>query len=425
MKTHSCANCNRPVHALYKIPKKSSKGYENVCYDCFIERAFHQEHDYKPNFSVYNTPSSINDITFGMEIELEGSNDYNYDQVIKLSKVSLLQIASELDLPPLILKRDGSLQNGVELVTYPMTHDYYKHTYSNFLSKYLQELRSWNFHGKDTCGIHIHLARDKFKDNEHIVKFVYFFSKFADNIYKFSRRTNKDLFNRYSKFKDVTSIKQVLERNYADTYCTTSVGNTEERYSAVNITNEGTVEIRIFQSTLDMHLINAYIEFTLNVWEFTKTMDIDCEFTDFYKFVDTKDTPYLKNDRVFRTFCKPTPIIIEEVKEYVDNDISSLSELETQFYDFEVINLTINDEDIRIPIPNRIREGNITVYNQYVTYFYVILKNFGLVKVMEFYDKVNGSSDDLRFSFITALNGVTTVFDRTRLRNIRYEGYDF
>ena len=146
-------------------------------------------------------------------------------------------------------KHDGSLHNGMEFVTHPCTPKFHMQNidYGAFFSR----VQSLNGQSGANSGLHIHVNRDFFKTNEAIAKVV----RFAENNFKtlmqFSGRTDEDS-NWCAKYgytvKELTRIYEVAQAS-------------GQKYRAVNLLPNHTIEFRMFRSTQDVSRIHAYIQF--------------------------------------------------------------------------------------------------------------------------------------------------------------------
>jgi hypothetical protein len=104
---------------------------------------------------------------FGIEIEVEARDN------LRESAEYAHQLES-MDLA--YLKHDGSLNNGFEIVTHPMSHDFFKNEATRLLcsngrSAYQEGIRvkSWDTR---TCGLHIHISRTGFNGGAHMHRFL-------------------------------------------------------------------------------------------------------------------------------------------------------------------------------------------------------------------------------------------------------------
>jgi hypothetical protein len=113
-------------------------------------------------------------------------------------------------------------------------------------------------HNSGTCGLHVHINRaalgESVEEQENtIARIVYFFEKFWDKILRFSRRTETQADRWASRYGcSMDNPKESLKGAK-----TSGLG----RYTAVNLTNTFTVELRIFRGTLRYKTFMATLQF--------------------------------------------------------------------------------------------------------------------------------------------------------------------
>ena len=128
----------------------------------------------------------------------------------------------------------------------------------------LQELgcRSWN---TKTCGIHVHVGRSAFNaaTNEqrdtHQIKFIKLIYDNKDYVQRFAGRKSS-----WAKFDDQGNIVRKVKLGY----------QSAARYSAVNVENPMTLEVRVFRGTLRKERVLANIEFVHAAVEYTRNLKI-------------------------------------------------------------------------------------------------------------------------------------------------------
>ena len=128
---------------------------------------------------------------FGVELEIDDGGTVNSNAE------KLLDIANK-DAENLYIKTDGSLDEGLELVTHPMTLDY--HLNEMPWAEVLRKARSMNYlsHAAGTCGLHVHISRLAFgctyeQQEAAIARLLYFVEKFWAELLRFSRRTQSQM----------------------------------------------------------------------------------------------------------------------------------------------------------------------------------------------------------------------------------------
>ncbi|MCX7610273.1 MAG: amidoligase family protein [Ignavibacterium sp.] len=190
-----------------------------------------------------------------------------------------------------IFKADGSLNCGFEIVTHPCTLEYHKKEMGwDYVLRMLSE-RGYVSHDSSTCGLHIHinklaLGETQEKIELNVMKILFFFERFWDNIVIFSRRTNEQLYKWANRYGILDPHKLIEE---AKANC--------KKYVAVNILHEHTLEIRIFRGTLKYQIFMATLEFVDALVNFLVHHDINyiqsMSWEDFVEYCNKDNYPYL------------------------------------------------------------------------------------------------------------------------------------
>jgi len=173
-------------------------------------------------------------------------------------------------------------QYRVEFVTPPLKYDDIE-----LLQKIIRKLRENGAKSHSSCGIHIHV--DGANHNpQSLRRLVNFMTSRQDLIYEaleienresdWCRKLNSDLLKAMKKDKDLTKekVEEIWYSSANDGYC----GGIDHehynrtRYHGVNLHSyftKGTVEFRLFNSTLHAGKIKAYIQFCLAIsaWAIT------------------------------------------------------------------------------------------------------------------------------------------------------------
>jgi len=151
-------------------------------------------------------------------------------------------------------KHDGSLHDGFEIVSHPMTLRAHKTmAYSDMLAELKKA--GCKSHSTTTCGLHVHVSRSFFTQSEMVKLglFVYFNKSRLET---FARRTESS----YAKFKPLN------RSNYLES------AESRNRYEAINFENARTIEFRLFKGTLKFETFMATLEFCDAVSRFVKTV---------------------------------------------------------------------------------------------------------------------------------------------------------
>jgi hypothetical protein len=244
--------------------------YQDGCDNCYQEPETIHDYSYRPDL-IFHTTNNEERLYFGMEIELE-CRDGRYEPAEYAGNR-----LEQYDLA--YLKSDGSLNDGFEIVTHPMTHDFFKNEATEFWDT-LATLRdrykvmTW---GASTTGIHIHISRTGFNGGAHMHRFL---NLVYSNEGLFSQIAGRSS-SRWAKFDDVmeaVSYRDEFGNRSYKTYRGFSKkindGRNTDRYSAVNTQNRDTLELRIFKSTTKPERIKAYMDLAHASVEYTRTQTL-------------------------------------------------------------------------------------------------------------------------------------------------------
>lgn len=336
--TVTCDRCGSIVHnddahsdILISVCDDCYHYYYATCYECGCITDSYTEYDgdiycenCTPNFLIRSYEYKPDDFNFlgsfegsgelFMGVELEVDDIDGHRSRTSLTKILYEECNSENRF---YFKNDGSLDNGFEIVTHPMTLEYHmkKTGWKNILNIVSSE--GFQSHDAGTCGLHVHLSKSALgKDSDEIdettMKILFFVERFWNYLVKFSRRTSSKL-NEWAKPYGLQgSPKRLLDHAKG---C--------ERYYAVNLTNKHTVEIRIFRGTLSPTTFMATLQFCHEMVRYCKSKDItellDSTWTDFIDFIYHYDElfRYLES----RDLLSDTKEVITSSSQFSYNDI--------------------------------------------------------------------------------------------------------
>lgn len=116
-------------------------------------------------------------------------------------------------------------------------------------------------HDTETCGLHIHLSRDFFTVSE-IERLVAFINANKTHWSSLARRTSS-----YASYADTLINSATAFKDYRKE-------KARDRYTAVNISNPTTIELRIFRGTLIPQTLLATVELADAVGHWIKTVNM-------------------------------------------------------------------------------------------------------------------------------------------------------
>lgn len=238
-----CESCDHIIHDD-DICWHNDLPYCCNCYDEICEDEEIEDYSYKPDPIFYGK----DDRYFGVELEVDcGGNDNENARTLK----NLANCSGE----HIYIKSDGSIDDGFEIVSHPMTLDY--HINNMDWESVLHEAVNMGYrsHQTSTCGLHIHVNRNAFGANqaeqeEVISKILFFIEKHWNELFRFSRRSEYNM-NRWSaRYGYEKSGKEILQK----------AKGMDNRYVALNLRNYHTIEFRLFRGTLKLNTFIATLQ---------------------------------------------------------------------------------------------------------------------------------------------------------------------
>lgn len=217
------------------------------CGECFRElrEAIHC-YSYKPTPVFYGEGPMY----MGVELEVDdgGKDSGNARKIL-----SVFNKGAEYGY----IKSDGSLDDGLELVTHPCTLK--EHQTNVPWQETLEKIRTLGYfsHQSRTCGLHVHVNRSFFgntfeQQEERIGHVLYLFERFWQELLRFSRRTQRQVEQWAARYGYKDTGREILEH---------AKKSYQGRYSCVNLTNTNTIEFRIFRGTLRYNTLIATLQF--------------------------------------------------------------------------------------------------------------------------------------------------------------------
>lgn len=257
-----CTSCGRYFMTSDGICDSVTGAYYcKRCADYNVSSCDSEETPFRPCPKYFG--QDPNNLFFGVEIEMENKGNESNDRVWHM-----VQRADSEGF--FYCKNDGSLSYGFEAITHPFSFSWMKENMNKWDIIWALKEDPTHFRAMETqtCGLHVHMTAAAFT-NKHLYKFIKFF--YSDYMYNFivtlSQRDSGALEQWANldgtRFDNHTECKRLVD-SFKDK---NSVGR---RYSAVNLTNRHTVEIRIFRGSLNQNTFFKNVEFCHAVYEFTK-----------------------------------------------------------------------------------------------------------------------------------------------------------
>lgn len=214
-------------------------------------------HDYHDYADLYLLGEGDGDtLRFGLELEVNGPGK-SYSQLDNDAG----EVRSLLDELLYDIQSDGSIPNGYEIITQPMTWDYYQEKGKEKLENALNYLKDECYQQLcDGCGVHIHFTKAPVEraNSKYYEELNYILETFDTKFKNIARRDTlydgSYLGDKIKKGKKVDWSKMVNELDKIK----------YRRYQPINICPENTFEWRIFRGTTDIDILSEYITMAYN-----------------------------------------------------------------------------------------------------------------------------------------------------------------
>lgn len=244
----SCAHCGRIIYMDDAVHENDDDDYYcQQCHQYLFRNTQIKNYYYKPVPIFYGTGPRF----FGVELEIDEGGEFD------TNARKLLELVNSQGVDRLYCKHDGSLEDGFELVTHPMSLAY--HLQEMPWAELLEVAVSMGYlsHQTSTCGLHVHVSRNAFgrtpeEQDAAIARVLYFFEKHWEELLKFSRRSQRQLNQWASRYGYKDQPREILD--HAKKGCHAG------RYTCVNLTNYETIEFRIFRGTLKYNTLIAALQ---------------------------------------------------------------------------------------------------------------------------------------------------------------------
>jgi len=271
----------------------------DICYDKHCGSI--HNYGYKTKHVFYGD----GDRFFGVELEIDKDGKLN-------TNAKLILADGNYSCENIYTKSDGSLDDGMEIVSHPMTLNYHIN-YIPWQDVLETAARlGYRSHKTNTCGLHIHVNKESLGDTqqlqeERISCILYFVERHWEELLKFTRRTEYQMNKWAARYGYKNDPAEMIE--YAKKH-------SNGRYSCVNITNYDTIEFRMFRGTLKLNFLIATIQLVDIICEMAITFSNDeiksIGWTKFAESIDTGAYPELITYSKERRLYVNEPVESEE-----------------------------------------------------------------------------------------------------------------
>jgi hypothetical protein len=250
---------------MYNFAFRNDGEGNKICGTCYNKGISIHDYGYKPPSMIRksrkNPKLEKDTLLFGVELEVENLRKNKAIQTPRIAMAHRFLLEMGRDI--WYLKTDGSLTDGIEVVSHPFSWQKFKEDKPKWEKIFtLFDKNKWG--ATDNCGIHIHMSKAAFT-TLHLYKFIKFIYEInnRDFMLAIAQRSGKQCHD-YCRFYEEDEDKM-------GTTAKKKENASGERHSAVSLLYEPTAEIRIFQSTIVPLWFYKNLEFAKSLFEFSKS----------------------------------------------------------------------------------------------------------------------------------------------------------
>lgn len=273
------------IHDPYSYMQLAECGMPEQLSNRYIKSYNYVPKEFNFHKKELHEDKDCDDMFMGVELEIDKGGE-------KESVAKLIQ--EHLGEANCYVVHDGSLNDGLEIVTHPCTIDYHKSLPYEDLFKQLID-KSYESHNTKTCGLHVHVNRNFFGDNPTIqdlciTKILYLLEKHWDKVKIVARRDSSRYAQRFF-MKEEDSMFDLLAKAKGVTY-----SYDDAKYQIVNLKHKNTIEFRLFKGTLKYTTFIATLEFVRNLVYLCKNKPLEqIQMTTFDEIIHSLESEYLVN----------------------------------------------------------------------------------------------------------------------------------
>lgn len=225
-----------------------------------VERYCTRIHSYgykpSPKFANDDGSDKGNQKYFGVELELMHGGELN-------SKAKSICKNN----PYIYAKHDGSLDDGIELVTHPCTLKFH---FSKFgWDEIMRRAELEDYEAVQGSGIHVHVSKSFWRGTYDVANACIFFDMNREATRIFANRSQKQFAHWVEPYLDKTdtadlikfAMKRFKDEEERKHYMWQYYNDNTEHYRGVNLSNDETVEFRFFSSTMDEKRMYSILQF--------------------------------------------------------------------------------------------------------------------------------------------------------------------
>ena len=378
----------------------------DYCDNCY--RDHEESHDHVYGYHEFNNwrlfKGSKEDLPpyyIGKEIELEAKSYTNTQEVLNTMDKYLNAVAM----------RDGSLSNGVEIVTHPESWKYLQENKEKY-KQFFKRIEELNYGDNGGTGLHFHVTRPS---EDVISRLIVILESFKDEIKKLSRRNGSFSWCKFitdNGREEIENLKYKSTKYIKDEYIYKRDG---DRYMVLNLTNTKTIEFRFFNGANNFEEFWGGLQFIHNLMDVAldETRDINSiTWKELIKGKELEAQAIKQNVANIDKRVKDTTSILEKIEEAQKQTKEDIKKTLKNFIKY----LTREMEDKRLEVVNKNDVNAIELnINNFMETFSNDLRY--LQRLTSVYRNVdNGSINDTKYN----INYIKDHYTRNKTGYARY-----
>lgn len=263
---YRCEDCEQYFTSLHEDSSYACRDcYTCDCGDCSYcgydsgeESEYVHDYGYKPRPIFHSAEGKSNQAEpgipyLGLELEIGISDRHSGAELVTEAANGLVYCKEDSSVP------------GFEMVTHPMTLEAAD---SLIPWEALRTLRNDYSASAYRHGIHVHVSRSGFKNDVHVFTWMKFIYRNEEAVTRIARRKSED----WARFSLESRIAQ---RTHAHKVRPTDRAAYGQRYSAINVNNDPTFEVRVFRGSLIKGEVMAALELVHASVEYTRQLTVE------------------------------------------------------------------------------------------------------------------------------------------------------
>lgn len=235
----------------------------------------HRKYGEVINIHSYHSSQTLKELKTDKEVQLFGFElEVNTKERINRNLLNIYAGVVKEILGEILydIQEDGSVSNGFEIITNPMSKEYYfSKEVQDRLRTLLKFLNSVGLNYNNGCGLHIHTTRKPIEDlkiENYIGKLHLILETFKDEFKILSQRDNYS-YCRFLSDEVSLSVEDLKASSLLDKKKNTT------RYLTINNQKGATIELRLFKATTNIQILNAYMQIYMNIIDYLKKDKLD------------------------------------------------------------------------------------------------------------------------------------------------------